>query len=117
MREVAILLSHLRAIAAGRELLRDTAARTHTRHSHFLVIEEDAELGLMLASRHEWLTSVISSLPKKWSVLQVEVWSSLRDIGPASDLGLAQYGPHLVLYCITVTRPFNKIKPLGFIAG
>ena len=63
VREIAILVSHLRAVAAGYSL----------RCSHFLVLEEDAELGLLLASRHDWLQSVLATLPHNWQVLQCAV--------------------------------------------
>ena len=78
MREVAILLSHLRAVAAGRELLRREGRKERRRGGgHFLVIEEDAELGLLLSSRHDWLQSVLAALPTKWTMLQAAVIAEL----------------------------------------
>ena len=78
VREVAILLSHLRAVAAGREMLRREGRReTRRGGGHFLVIEEDAELGLLLSSRHDWLQAVLAALPTKWTMLQAAVIAEL----------------------------------------
>ena len=44
---------------------------------HFLVMEEDAELGLLLASRYDWLQAVLSALPASWAVLQCAVIAEL----------------------------------------
>jgi len=80
VREVAILVSHLRAIAVGRKFLRSeqaSANRDKKAKGHFLVLEEDAELGLLLSTRYDWITTLLAALPSKWTVLQGAVIAEL----------------------------------------
>ena len=61
--EVAILVSHLRAIAAGRA----------SGASAFVVFEEDAEWSLLHSSPHDTVAMLLDSMPRHWSVLQAAV--------------------------------------------
>lgn len=61
--EVAILLSHLRAVAAGHA----------SGAPHFLVLEEDVELALLLSRPALHLQRQLDALPSRWHVLQLSV--------------------------------------------
>ena len=63
--EVAILVSHLRALVRG---LESTAS-----DEPFLVFEEDAEWAMLLASPHDAIANLLASLSNKWSVIQAAV--------------------------------------------
>lgn len=95
VREIAILLSHLRAVAAGRSL--------HV--PYFFVLEEDAELGFLLGSSHDWLTLVLGSLPTNWSVLQCAVIAEIP------------WMRHLQKRLISARRPYvsrNSLRGLSW---
>ena len=65
--EVAILLSHLRAVAAGHA----------SGAPHFLVLEEDVELALLLSRPALQLQRQLDALPSRWHVLQLSVIAEL----------------------------------------
>jgi hypothetical protein len=60
--QVAILLSHLRAVSAGSSV-----------GGPFLVLEEDVDLGLLLAAPATRVHALLEGLPPDWHVLQASV--------------------------------------------
>lgn len=60
--QVAILLSHLRAVSAGSSV-----------GGPFLVLEEDVDLGLLLAASSNRVHVLLDGLPPGWHVLQASV--------------------------------------------
>ena len=65
--EIAILLSHLRALALGRA----------SGAAHFFVFEEDAEWAMLLGVQHGSLSARLAAMPRHWSVLQLAVIAEL----------------------------------------
>ena len=61
--ELAILVSHLRAIKTGHQTGADC----------FMVFEEDAEWSLLLSSPHDALPSLLASMPRHWAVVQAAI--------------------------------------------
>ena len=60
--EIAILLSHLRALRAGLAT-----------GGVFVVFEEDAEWTMLLATPHAGLSRLVNAMPRQWRVLQAAV--------------------------------------------
>jgi len=72
--EIAILISHLRAVSAGRQRLAQGS------HGHFVVLEEDAELEPLQAAplrTQRQLARLLRHLPRGWSVVQAAVIAEL----------------------------------------
>lgn len=64
---MAILLSHLRAVSAGLSV-----------GGPFLVLEEDVDLGLLLAASATRIHVLLKGLPPGWNVLQASVRDGQR---------------------------------------
>ena len=65
--ELAILLSHLRAIGACTASGADAC----------MILEEDAEWSLLLSAPHDTLLSTLAALPRHWTTLQAAVIAEL----------------------------------------
>jgi hypothetical protein len=61
--ELAILASHLRAMAAGYE----------SGSLAFAIFEEDAEWSMLLSSPHDALRALLDAMPRQWHVLQAAI--------------------------------------------